>query len=118
MNRLSLLRTLLFVPGNRPDRFDKAIGSSADAVIIDLEDAVPPAQKGEARHHVHERLLHPSSLPVIVRVNGLETPYFRDDLRAVVSKGLSGVMVPKVESADQIGEIHGAITGRGGCPWT
>lgn len=110
MMRLSPLRTLLFVPGNRPDRFEKAIGSGTDAVIMDLEDAVLPGQKGEARVQVRAGLLKPSPVPLIVRVNGLDTPHFGDDVRSVVGEGLSGVMVPKVESADQLSDIHAAIT--------
>lgn len=102
---LQLLRTILFVPANTPERFSKALDSGADAVIIDLEDAVPPDRKSEARCAVVEFLRncpvggHPL---VFVRINGTGTPWMNDDLEAVSLSGLGGIFFPKAESPDDI----------------
>ena len=76
------LRTALFVPGNRPDRAAKALGLAADAVILDLEDAVPIAEKEKTRALVRDVLESSSEKRVYVRVNGLSTPYCKEDLEA------------------------------------
>ena len=99
-------RSYLFVPGNRPDRFEKARSSGADAVILDLEDAVSVEGKPAARETV-AAWLSPER-PVYVRVNGTQTEWFADDLRAVSRPGLAGVMLPKAEEPEQVAE-----TGRG-----
>jgi len=99
------LRTVLFVPGNRPDRIEKALASAADAVIIDLEDAVPIAQKEKVRLPVREILDKNPSKRTYVRVNGLRTPYCKDDIEAVLSPNLSGIFLPKVESPADSFEI-------------
>ena len=70
-------RSYLFVPGNRPDRFSKACAAGADAVIIDLEDAVPPPEKGAAREAL-AAWLNPAQ-PVSVRINSAATGWFSDD---------------------------------------
>jgi citrate lyase subunit beta/citryl-CoA lyase len=106
MKELEFIRTALFVPGNRPDRVDKAVNTAADVVIIDLEDAVPYSQKKETRPVVREKILDYQERPVLVRINALDTEFFQEDLDAVVVKGLSCVMVPKVETAAQILEIN------------
>jgi citrate lyase subunit beta/citryl-CoA lyase len=106
MKELEFIRTALFVPGNRPDRVDKAVNTAADVVIIDLEDAVPYSQKKETRPVVREKILDYQERPVLVRINALDTEFFQEDLDAVVVKGLSCVMVPKVEAAAQILEIN------------
>lgn len=81
-------RSYLFVPGNRPDRFEKARSAGADAVILDLEDAVPSEKKTETREAV-SAWLSPER-PAYVRVNGTATPWFWDDLEAVARPRLSG----------------------------
>jgi citrate lyase subunit beta/citryl-CoA lyase len=88
----------LFVPGSRPDRFTKAAASGADAVIIDLEDAVTPADKEMARKAV---LDHASGLqaPFIVRINARGTPWYDADTKAIRSLDIAAVMLPKAESA-------------------
>ena len=106
MKELEFIRTALFVPGNRPDRVDKAVDTAADVVIIDLEDAVPYSQKKETRPVVREKILDYQERPVLVRINALDTEFFQEDLDAVVVEGLSCVMVPKVEAAAQILEIN------------
>jgi citrate lyase subunit beta/citryl-CoA lyase len=95
-------RSYLFVPGNRPDRFEKARSAGADAVILDLEDAVPSEKKTEAREAVSAWLSQ--ERPAYVRVNGTATPWFRDDLEAVARPGLAGVVLPKAEDPDEISE--------------
>jgi citrate lyase subunit beta/citryl-CoA lyase len=88
----------LFVPGDRPDRFGKAVATGADQVIYDLEDAVAPAAKKLAQEHVADRLAAGGS--GWVRVNSAATAWHRDDLLALGGcAGLRGVVVPKVESA-------------------
>jgi citrate lyase subunit beta/citryl-CoA lyase len=99
------LRTALFAPGNRPDRAEKALGLDADAVIIDLEDAVPIAEKESTRVLVRDVLDKHPGRRMYVRINALSTPYVGEDLEATVSKNLKGVMLPKVESPDDIFEI-------------
>ena len=95
-------RSYLFVPGTRPDRFEKALGSGADAVILDLEDAVSVAEKDEARGAI-SAWLSPER-PAYVRVNGASTEWFRDDLDAVARPGLSGILLPKAEEPRQISD--------------
>jgi citrate lyase subunit beta/citryl-CoA lyase len=94
----------LFVPGHRPDRFAKAAASGADAVIIDLEDAVPADAKEAARANIRADL----DAPVIVRVNGPGTPWWDGDLAAVASLPLAGIMVPKAATG-----VPEALSGRG-----
>lgn len=104
------LRTALFAPGNRPDRAEKAIGLGADAVIIDLEDAVPIAEKESSRALVREVLDKHPGKRMYVRINALTTPYAKEDLEAVASKNLVGIMLPKVESPEEVFEIDRLLT--------
>jgi citrate lyase subunit beta/citryl-CoA lyase len=95
--------TWLYVPGDRPDRFAKAVGSGADVVILDLEDAVAPARKAYARDAVAEFLGDVPPVPCEVRVNG------PSDLDAVVGRpGLSGLRVPKVEDPTRLAAYRSA----------
>lgn len=93
-------RSYLFVPGNRPERFSKACASGADAVIVDLEDAVPTADKNAARAAVADWL--DPARPVILRINGADTPWFREDCALARVPGVAGVMLPKAERSDEI----------------
>jgi citrate lyase subunit beta/citryl-CoA lyase len=89
-------RSFLFVPGDRPDRFPKAVASGADVVILDLEDAVTPAAKDAARAHVVAWLA--DGHPAVVRINAAGTPWHADDVAAVAAVGgAAAVMVPKAE---------------------
>src|SRR5205085_7896770 len=88
-----ICRSYLFVPGNRPDRFEKAWKSGADAVILDLEDAVQSAHKDLAREAV-AAWLSPAR-PVYVRINGTGTTWFERDLEVVGMPGVLGVVLPK-----------------------
>lgn len=96
-------RSYLFVPGNRPDRFAKACASGADAVIIDLEDAVPPAERLAARSNV-AAWVSPEH-PVFIRVNGARTEWFRDDIALASLPGIAGIVLPKAERTDDIERI-------------
>jgi citrate lyase subunit beta/citryl-CoA lyase len=98
------MRSKLFVPGSRPELFDKAWQSAADAISFDLEDAVAQERKAEARDHVAKALGRRAGAGkvAIVRVNPWGEPLFGDDLAAVVQPGLDIVNLPKVESAEPI----------------
>jgi len=101
-------RTLLFAPGDRPERFGKALSSGSDVVVVDLEDGVPLARKGEARTNVLDLL--GSGSQVVVRVNDSRTPEGVQDLRALGS--LSGrlvVMLPKSEDPAQVQTAIGLL---------
>jgi len=89
-------RSYLYVPGNRPDRFDKACAAGADAVIVDLEDAVPAAEKASARAAVASWLS--PARAVLVRVNAADTEWFEADLAACDAAGIIGVVLPKAET--------------------
>ena len=105
-------RSLLFVPGNRPELAAKAPRSRPDAVVLDLEDAVPPAAKPDARGQVREAAAGLAGmLPVCVRVNPPGTPWFADDVAALPA-GLAAVVVPKLESAAQVADVAGALGDR------
>jgi len=96
------IRTALFAPGNRPDRVEKALGLDADAVIMDLEDAVPFAEKESTRKTVRDLLDKYPGKRMYVRINALNTPYAKEDIAALGSKNIAGLMLPKVESPDDL----------------
>lgn len=89
-------RSYLFVPGDRPERFDKAWASAADAVILDLEDAVAPQRKTVARAAVSQWLS--AARPVWIRINATGSAWFDDDLALLGRLGVAGFIVPKAES--------------------
>jgi citrate lyase subunit beta/citryl-CoA lyase len=103
-----ILRSLLFVPGHRARFYEKLAEFRPDAVIVDLEDAVPPNEKPLARTMVRERLGGPllAGMQVFVRVNSVESPFFRDDVRGVVAAGLDGIFLPKASTPDQLREAN------------
>ena len=105
-------RSLLFVPGNRPELAAKAPRSRPDAVVLDLEDAVPPAAKPEARAQVREAAAGlAGKVPLCVRVHPPGTPWFEDDVAALPG-GLTAVVIPKLESATQVAAMAGALGDR------
>ncbi len=104
-----IARSLLFVPGDRPERFDKAVASGADEVILDLEDAVAPGAKLQARAAVAAWLA--GGRPAIVRINAADTEWFEDDLRMVQSAPGVGVMLSKAE-VDSLTRTARALPGR------
>lgn len=109
MSVTSLRRTFLFTPGNRPERLAKAAGLACDAVIFDLEDAVPMAaiEKEAARTAATEALstLEFGTRERGVRINPLSGPYGRGDLLAVVAAPLDWVVLPKCEDAAQVTQV-------------
>jgi citrate lyase subunit beta/citryl-CoA lyase len=107
------LRSLLFVPGDRPDRMAKALGSGADALILDLEDAVAPAAKAEARRHVADFLAAHGEANLWVRVNPLDTAENEKDLQAVLGGHPNGIVLPKAEGGSSVDELARRLTAHG-----
>jgi len=101
-----LIRTALFVPGNRPDRIEKAFGTGADVVIIDLEDAVPLAEKESSRPNVREKVAQFADRMILVRTNALGSDFIKGDLDEAIVEGVNGIILPKVERADDITKIN------------
>jgi citrate lyase subunit beta/citryl-CoA lyase len=100
------LRALLFAPGNHARKLKKVGGFAADAIVLDLEDAVADAEKKGARETVRAALpTYTGRTIVFVRANGAETGRLEDDARAVVCPDLDGIMVPKVDGADTLAEL-------------
>ncbi|GAB4056806.1 CoA ester lyase [Uliginosibacterium sediminicola] len=101
---MALPISYLFVPGNRPERFDKALASAAGAVIIDLEDAVAPADKAAARSALaHWLSTHDEARArLCVRINDCRSADFRADLDCLAALDLHRLMLPKAESADDL----------------
>lgn len=100
------LRSLLYVPGDKPRAMEKARTLRADAVILDLEDAVAPEKKAEARQNVQDALGWRWSVPVLVRVNGLGTEWEHADREMALLSGAAGLVIPKVEDAQTMRELH------------
>ena len=104
--------SLLFVPANRPDRYEKAAATGADAVILDLEDSVPAGEKAAARDAIHgawSKVAAPGP-PIVVRVNSHASGFFEDDLAAL--RGLDpapAIVLSKAESAAQVGRVRDAL---------
>ena len=94
-------RSWLFVPSTRPERFAKAASSGADRVILDLEDAVAPNEKAEARRNLVNDVI-PHGVPVYVRVNSALTPWFEDDLATAAKLAIHGILLPKADSAAHV----------------
>ncbi len=106
MNRMvPPLRSFLFAPGNHARRVEKALSLDADAVILDLEDAVAIAEKPATREVVAAALERPRQGLIYVRVNAVDTEFCYGDLVAVVQPGLDGFILPKVESAAGLATI-------------
>jgi len=101
-----LIRTALFVPGNRPDRIEKAFGTGADVIIIDLEDAVPLSAKASSRPHVREKVAQFADRMILVRTNALDSDFIKGDLDEAIVEGVNGIILPKVERADDIAKIN------------
>jgi citrate lyase subunit beta/citryl-CoA lyase len=104
-------RSILFVPGNRPDWMDKAPKYGPDALILDLEDAVPIAEKAPARPMVRAAIerLQARGVPIVVRVNGVDTGLTGEDIEAIVTAGLVAVAVPKLERVEEILKVDAWI---------
>lgn len=103
-----MLRSMIFAPGNRPDIVAKAFASGADAVIVDLEDAVPVASKAEARQNLQR--VSPGSIPMFIRVNAADTEFFWADIAAAGAAGAAGIVLPKADDPRLMHRLDGALT--------
>jgi citrate lyase subunit beta/citryl-CoA lyase len=96
------VRSYLYVPGSEPRKIEKALAGDADAVVLDLEDAVAPSHKKQARETVAEILESASAKPVFVRINRLDSGLGDADIEAVCHARLAGLRLPKTESAESV----------------
>ena len=96
----------LFVPADRPDRFAKAAASGADAIIIDLEDAIAPDRKAQVRDALSRDTL--PAAPILLRVNGTATEWFAGDLAAALALGIGCLLLPKAETPGDIATVRAA----------
>jgi len=102
-----MYRSLLFVPGNSRRFVDKARALKADIICLDLEDSVPANEKGSAREIIADALAHRKeySSPVYVRTNSMESGLVLDDLKAVVKPGIDGIVLPKINDAEEVLQV-------------
>ena len=111
------LRSLLFAPGNRAEVLAKLPRSGPDGVVLDLEDAVPAEAKADARATVaraaEELRDGHAGLAVHVRVNAVPSEWFADDVATALVAGIAGVVVPKLESAEQVAIVADALDSQG-----
>ena len=107
-----LRRTMMFVPGNNPAMVKDAGIYGADSIMFDLEDAVSMAEKDAARDLVYEALQTQDygDAELVVRVNGQDTPYYANDVRAMVKAGIDVVRLPKAEDAEMVKKLDADIT--------
>ena len=105
-------RSLLFVPGNKPDWMEKAVKYGADILILDLEDSVPDKEKVSARPLVKAALksLHAKGQACDVRINGFATRLTLDDLEAVICPEISNIVMPKVDTVDDMKALDTLLT--------
>jgi citrate lyase subunit beta/citryl-CoA lyase len=104
-------RTFLFAPGNHPRKVEKVFDAGADAVILDLEDAVAISEKAATRSVVVAALQRPRTCRGYVRVNALDTAFSFGDIEAVVAKGVDGIILPKVERAADLEKVDWLMAG-------
>jgi citrate lyase subunit beta/citryl-CoA lyase len=108
---MKLYRSVLFVPGNRPDWMDKAPKYGPDALILDLEDAVPVAEKAEARPMVRAAIerLRERKIGIFIRINGVDTGLTGEDVEAVVTAGVTAIAIPKLERVEEVLKVDAWI---------
>lgn len=106
---MPLFRSFLFAPGNHPRKVEKVFYCGSDAVILDLEDAVATDEKIATRTAIVDALQRPRRNSTYVRVNGYDTEFCYGDLKAVVSPGIDGIVLPMVESAAQLQAVDWVI---------
>ena len=108
-------RSCLYMPGANPRALEKAKSLTADMLILDLEDAVAPDAKSAARQVISDAVKERAygTREVVIRINGLDTQWGRDDLNMAVAAGPDGILVPKVISGEQVLEIDNALTEAG-----
>ncbi len=107
------LRSLLFVPGDRPERFPKAVATGADALILDLEDSVVPERKAEARAAVRDWIAAPreDGPALFVRINPIDSDAVAADLEALAGLSLDGIVLPKTEGAESVAMLLDRLPG-------
>ena len=110
---LPAFRSALYVPGSRPELFAKALAGDADAVIVDLEDAVAASVKAKARAAAAELVSAQQVKPVFVRVNGIGSGLVEDDVEGLAGPGLAGIRLPKVESAGDVARAAALLRSAG-----
>ena len=110
---MTVLRSLLFVPGNKPDMLSKSLGLDPDVVMPDMEDSVPDAEKGNAREVVASFLPRLAARPplVVPRVNALETEWANDDIAAVVGPHVFGISIGKIRTPGDIADVSSRLDG-------
>ena len=106
---MSVFRSFLFAPGNHSRRVEKALSLDADAAILDLEDACPTAEKQATRPLVVAACQRPRKALAYVRVNAMSSEFGYGDIVAVVQRGIDGILLPKVEAADEIKAVDWVI---------
>jgi citrate lyase subunit beta/citryl-CoA lyase len=112
---MDLKRSWMFVPGHRQKMIDKALGLNADALMLDIEDGVAPNEKDAARQLIGESLGRPktANAPMrFVRINAIGHTRMEADLDAVVRPGLEGLVLPKVETVDEVRQVDATLTDR------
>ena len=118
-HRVAQARTFLFVPGNRPERFEKAAHSGADVIVLDLEDSVPATEKASARAAIADAWFKLQSLNVtlVVRMNAFESEAGTEDLAWLAKlPAPAAVMVPKAESQQALTQVHQSLGGMATLP--
>ena len=111
LDNFSFMTLPMFVPGDRPDRFGKAVAAGPDAVIIDLEDAVAPAAKATARSGLLQAMaVIAHDMPIVVRINAADTPWHADDLAACTGLPIHSIMLAKAETPADVERV-GQFTG-------
>lgn len=109
LDNITQAKGLLFVPASRADRISKAFATGVDSVIVDLEDAVAPANKERARQDLLDWLNANTHNKVIVRINATNTLWYKNDLAICSHAGIAAIMLPKAESSIVINEIFDKI---------
>mgnify|MGYP001827913820 CR=1 FL=1 len=110
-------RSCLYMPGANTRALDKARSVPADTLILDLEDAVAPEAKAGARQAVLEAVARGyGNREVLIRINSLESPWGQDDLAMVVAAKPHGLLLPKVTSGEQLGQVDAALNQAGADP--
>lgn len=104
------LRSYLFAPGNHARRVEKAFQAGADAVILDLEDAVATTEKDAAREAVVAAFSNEPATRGYVRINGFESPFWKQDVEAVIGQRIAGLVLPKAESPEQVRAVDEWMT--------
>ena len=110
-NKDRLRRTMMFMNAQRPGLIKDAYIYGCDSIMLDLEDAVAVNQKDAARFSLYHALttVDYGDTEVIVRINGTDTEYWREDVRVCVAGGADGIRIPKCESAEQVKEVEAAV---------